>query len=161
MLWCPAAGSYSLGWLLRESASASAITARYRASICRRDTVPSLAGLTRCKRRRGSLDFASLSALCATVRSLLAEPDQVIIRPTGQTYADVWRSLDLAGKRAFLLDHGPKVRIRAGSLGRGAVLFGLELGQLPRCDQRQRLIQSSSRCSHCGFPAPCRTPAPG
>lgn len=56
-----------------DPASSSAVSASQSASIDRADTVPSLRGLTRYRRRRGSLS-RSLSSLSATVRAYRPVP---------------------------------------------------------------------------------------
>jgi site-specific DNA recombinase len=48
--------------------------------------------------------------------SLPSEPTRVIERPTGQTVADVWQSLDVAGRRAYMMASGIKVMVRPSPL---------------------------------------------
>src|SRR5262249_32476610 len=48
---------------------------------------------------------AALLAERTRVKALPGEPDRIEWRPTGGSIAEHWTSLDVAGRRQFLLDH--------------------------------------------------------
>jgi site-specific DNA recombinase len=60
-------------------------------------------------------DQARLLAERKRLMILPGEPDKVITRRTGRTYAEVWASLDKDGRRAFLIEHGAKVHAVKGA----------------------------------------------
>jgi site-specific DNA recombinase len=67
--------------------------------------------------------LTALRAERARLKALPAVPDEVIARPTGQTVAQHWRSLDDAGRREYLLSSGARVdavRLPPGQAGRDA-----------------------------------------
>lgn len=57
----------------------------------------------------------------ARLAALPGEPERVIMRPTGETFAERWPTLDRAGRRQFLLDH--QVRITLPKAARPSIFL--------------------------------------
>jgi len=85
--------------------------------------------------------LSTLRSELARLRSLPVKPAKVERKPDGKTIGEVWQSLDIPGKRKFLLDSGAKVHAEREADGYMSVVIGpdgdtLEGGELFSAAQR-------------------------